>query len=590
MRLRLPSILALAVVVAASVGRAGTVWTSDGKMYEGDTALRAGGIVVSAREQQEITVEWGRISRATFNAPKPATIGAGYLGSLSAHGVGIKVSAEDVTFSRGLYVFRTREVSRDGFVLLSQGLFGDADVSARLCASDNSGAAGITFRESLEAEAREVTLRVEGGHLVMECRNSAGAEDARTDLGAARLPLFLRLNRVEGQARAFTSADGAAWKQVAGPSEDNATLPAIPVSLPAGMLGGMVFSGGDGACFDSLVVRDGETKVAAPASAHAAQFHALPHEAFLKGVLLRQGSFLAGATLDGNAAPPTVSWHGQSFPGIASHLARAQKDDIPAALFARVPISDNSGRTLKGGTGALLLSGDYLGGDILSYEKNSLEINNILLGITTLRADQALAIAFHPTEVPPPGFRVELADGTVLLAPSIDVSGSECTMNDATIGRFTFRLRDLLSIQRTSGTTSLNDLSFTVSGPPNADAEALTCFGRASGIWLAAGTRLMNRGIVMPAGTVLTCRPGPAHKLQATLAVPRFLPPAVHLQFTLAADGKEIYRSPELSSQDEPVPVSLPLASPATLSLRVEEPRLTTLPAFGVWGEGTLLP
>lgn len=591
---RLASML-FCLLAAASAARAGGVWTLDGKTYEGQTSLlESGQIAVAAPGAAPVHLPLADVLYVSFAPPTPAPADTAYLGPLSAQSIG-QASRAEAVFTRGFYSIRGDGAviggAADDFHFFSQGLFGDSQIAVRVTEVASAKAlAGVMFRESAKPDARHVSLLVNAaGELSLRSRAEPGQETVIQAAGKVAFPIHLRLVRADSRFSASQSADGINWTPVS--LRAAASQPAAPsaiVNIPTGALAGLAFVGGPddaAACFDQLQIHEETAQQTPQAALPAARYRVFPREFALPGVLLRTGTFFAGATLAGNSqAGYKIACDGPTYPIDLAQICRFQKESLSPGLLAHLP---------PRASGIVLASGDFMEGRITAFENDQIEISNIIAGLLrySLRT-QVQAIAFRNVDTAPAGFRVQLTDGSVLLSRSLSVAPSaDWLLDEHYLGAMNVSPSRVLSLQGAADrVVSLLSLQPRLDAPRGADVEALTCFDRGGAFWLSPGGTLTEQGVVAPAGAVLTYRlPAGCRLFSALIGVPDRLPERAAVRFVLIADGKEIFRSPVLTSRQPPLPISVRLETPGTLTLRVENAQETPLSAFGLWANPFLV-
>src|SRR5690349_21427879 len=100
------SALLLALVCATRAVRAGAVFTTDGKFFEGKVALTNDhGVTITSSGAQVSNVPLDHVTSAAFDTPRPVSQDAEYLGPLSAHTLG-SVAPAQVAFTHNLFAIR----------------------------------------------------------------------------------------------------------------------------------------------------------------------------------------------------------------------------------------------------------------------------------------------------------------------------------------------------------------------------------------------------------------------------------------------------------------------------------------------------
>ena len=137
------------------------------------------------------------------------------IGATPAKGTATQSSGTFSISSRGYDVTGTS----DRFTFVSTVRSGDISLVARISSLQNTNAwslAGLMIRQSLAANARHVSVFVTPGKgLVVRARASTGGGTVQMTVGTGTAPVWLRLDRASSLVKAFRSADGVTWTQIA---------------------------------------------------------------------------------------------------------------------------------------------------------------------------------------------------------------------------------------------------------------------------------------------------------------------------------------------------------------------------------------
>ena len=146
--------------------------------------------------------------------------------------------------------------SADAFGFISQPVTGNVTITAHLVSQKNTGdwaKAGVMIRAGLGADAKNVLLAATPAHgLTLQHRDSTG-DGTATDVLEGTAPIWLRLQRVGTQVKAFSSSEGTRWVQV------GTATAFLPKSVSVGLASTSHEAGTPGeAVFDQVTVsKDG---------------------------------------------------------------------------------------------------------------------------------------------------------------------------------------------------------------------------------------------------------------------------------------------------------------------------------------------
>jgi hypothetical protein len=286
------------------------------------------------------------------------------------------------------------------------------------------------------------------------------------------------------------------------------------------------------------------------------------------GVRLTSGAFL-----------PIESFH--KLDGNVLRMSRpgGSTFDLPLSQLSLILFDPDDKLVLPPGSspGVLLRSGDFFEGEMTLLSEHTLVISSTLFGERRFRLDRdVLAVRLRSAVKPQGKWIIRLTDGTIARSSSLSIDGGQLKFDDPAAGPLTATLDQLVELRR--GDNPFVPISPADTAPPT--EFPLTLRGPAAP-WGASG-----KPIAQQAGTVrdLDLADG-AKALLLRAGVPAALVPSQSVRVVVLVDGKQIYRSPPLTSVDDAVIVSIPLTGKKALTLRVEgQP-----PAMAVWSDLALL-
>lgn len=291
-----------------------------------------------------------------------------------------------------------------------------------------------------------------------------------------------------------------------------------------------------------------------------------------RGVLLTGGAFIpidSFLKLQGNVLRMTRSG------GVTFDLLLTQASLL---LF-----DDAAGLQMPGGDtpGVLLASGDFFEGELSALNDHTLTLTSTLFGERHFRTDrEVVAIRLRNAGAPQGKWIVRLTNGTVARASGVQIAGGVLQFDDPAAGPMTATLNELVELRR--GESPLTPLQ------PR-DTRARAEFP----LWLRGPRPPWATDPDKSGGTILLQGPAP-HELEldnsvkAVLlrgGVPGAMVPSRALRLSVLVDGKSIFRSAPLTSVDDAVMLSVPVAGKKTLTLQVEG----DTDAIAVWTDVALV-
>jgi hypothetical protein len=210
--------------------RAGTVWTLDGKSYEGETRLEIpDGLVVTPKAGRPINVPLKNVLFAAVGQPQlPDAAPAGNLpGQFKSRDIGNVAKPGLVTFLQGNFSIRgsgtEANLLNDAFNYTYVTFHRDGSIMAHVIEldpakpKDPSAKTGLMFRGTTDPSAYFASLEVSATGIVeFRCRYADRGEAMVTGAKRARLPVWLRLTRFH-EGKDFIgewSDDGLKWEEV----------------------------------------------------------------------------------------------------------------------------------------------------------------------------------------------------------------------------------------------------------------------------------------------------------------------------------------------------------------------------------------
>ncbi len=276
------------------------------------------------------------------------------------------------------------------YQVIVQKLDGDGQIVAKLARFDVNGGeaasiAGAIFRTALDPGSDSFVVAASGdgfGEVIRAGRSGTGI-DATAGEGA---PRWLKLTRAGERIGAYVSDDGKTWQ-----ARGRWRVEKLPQMLWAGvMLAGRSEARDVEAMFESVRVSAGSPRVVAE-----------------PGVLLRNGSFLAGQIVSANPERFSIRRGGKTVEIPMHQAARLIFCEIQTSQFETIPSAEQGGLL----TGA----GDFLQGELMGLRDGSVEIRSVIFGTQRFKVgDGALAFLARDPAPHRGGLETELEDGSIL--------------------------------------------------------------------------------------------------------------------------------------------------------------------------------
>jgi hypothetical protein len=551
-------LLVVVSLVSSASAAAASVQTIDGKQIEGDLKAEAGHLVVSRTGALPVKVEVENILSLRVDggekAAKPATPPRWTSRDVGVPGE-LRVLGSARFGDSSLTVRGAGNVGpeSDALHFVYQGLAGDGQITVRvasLAKSDALAKAGLMFRSGLDPAASCAAVFAHADERPCFMARERGGQGAKVTPGMdADVPVYLRLVREGDQFTGYSSADGQNWDEIA----------SATVKLPKAALVGVFVASRHmhvltTANFERLSVVARE--LAAPDEPAPGQL--------ASGLILRGGSSLAGRP---RFADDTTVRFARQREGELSVPRR----DVASLLF--LPMTPAlAARVPAGRAGVLLTNGDFIEGDLKSLDLGRVRISSILFGLQRFEIAQVAAIFLKPAETPAGRYELRTSDGSVLLADELKVDKEGFLVHLNPLPALRVMLGELIELN--AGPSRFVPLSrlkyqrpspvpdgravFAVDSTPEGNAPMLRGIAHEKGLGLAAGARISfplqgaYRALLLKAGVVDTVLPSSPVTL------------------VIVVDGKDTYRSPPITSLDQPLSIALGVAGAQSVEIRVE--------------------
>lgn len=564
--------LILTIFLAIPAG-ASTVKTFDGKTFEGEIKLeRSGELTIIQRTGATARIELASVLQAQFKAQAGEMVGPG---RWTGRDVGVVAVPGSAGFAGKTITVKASGAGfladKDSGYFVYQRMVGDGEIVARVTAIQETNAqamAGVMIRASLESNASyAMALARAGDRASFHYRARPGIHATSTGGAVGAPPIWVKLIRRGARLSAYTSSDGENWDLVA---LENIILP------EATLVGVLVSSHNNNAVctatFEKLAISTAEPRASEPAAA-AVQA--------LRGVVLRDGT--------------TVSGQLRSISDSAVRIYREREHEIsiPLTEVARIlfggPSRDRRAKIEPGRTGVLLSNGDFFEGTLQGLEGDRVKISSVLFGLRKFEAAQTVAAVLRDIAPPAAKYEVRLVDGAMLYADEVGVERDAIALKTKA-GELKFPTSEIAEIKaganRFKSMADLKPVSVKQDGGlPGFVADATT-----AGVPMSLGGQRCERGIGLSAGTNVSYDLGGEYRaLMLKLGVPDGVLPAGGVRFAIRADGKDVYISPERTSLDEPLSVTLNIVNVKTLELLVHSAIAGKLGGCGLIGDPALV-
>lgn len=426
-------LLALALYCApAAHGRWGTVLTIDGRTLEGHVRLDTNEIVLVNSSAGRTSVV--NLTNVVELNMETSTAGGASVRPEQVPGVGWE--SEDIGRARtegktrwagglcelssgGANVGGTNDSAR----YLYRAVSGETEMAVRLLRLSpraKPASAGLMLRSSLKPDAAAVYFALSVGRgLVLQIRRAAGQkiELVHTDASPST---WLKLRRVGQLITAHKSTDGRRWTMVE----------KIEMQLPGDLYAGVAVTG------------LGEDVKSPEAQVHCSFDHLreapyLEKDWFVPRVELSSGSIVMGRIERADTRRLSFKGVGGPAPISMQAVARIMFDWLPPGA-----------RLVRGRSGVVLPSGEFVEGQFESMEKNRLTISSVLFGRRTFDVNgEVTAILVRNEWATPPRWQLVTQDQSRWAGTALEIGRGEIAIWDDALGRRSFSLYDVRDVR-----------------------------------------------------------------------------------------------------------------------------------------------
>jgi hypothetical protein len=158
------------------------------------------------------------------------------------------------------------------------------------------------------------------------------------------------------------------------------------------------------------------------------------------GLLLRNGSFLAGAVERATETSVRVAGQFQNLPLSTVNVARILCQPLSKAMEARL---------ISGRPGVLLAKGDFVDGDFRGLENGQVKLGSILFGTRAFDATKdVLAVVLREVQPGAAAYEVGLRDRSSLRAGAVALERDALALQDAVLGPLRLPAGELATLKR----------------------------------------------------------------------------------------------------------------------------------------------
>ena len=248
----------------------------------------------------------------------------------------------------------------------------------------------------------------------------------------------------------------AALRQAGAPREENVVTPAKPIPLIRGQAVDLKMEfeeGEDTASVKLGWALPGQTpevigmtnflyRFTATNSPESIALSRLTNNApTVRGVLLRDGSFIAGLVTKADESAVRLAFGGRKdVPVLNSKIAR---------IFLRPPQQPLRFEIAQGRTGVFTRSGDFFEGEFHSIESGSLNMSSVLFGLKRFGTEgsDSPVVVLNDCAPADSGLEVRLLDGSIFRASRLTAMAQRITINEPVLGSISIPTAELFEIR-----------------------------------------------------------------------------------------------------------------------------------------------
>ena len=578
-------IIAIFIGYALSPLQAGYVVTiSDGREQVGKVSLTSTAVEVASSASSPTDIKFSEILEADFgDAPFqmnffssddlkgtqfPSNWKVGDIGEVDVPGAGAVADGVFTLTGSGNFSKPKKGSAwsrlADRLYFAGQPWTGDGQFTVRIKDIDAqtlNTATGVMIRDSLDPSAAEASLETTAlGGGTFDVRAAPETATRPTTISLSP-PAWVRLTRFANSVFASVSTDQQNWDWVGQADFKSLENPWVGIY-----------------CHTK---REQET---GKATLDEVTFTPAPSSAqmFPPGVILKGGSFVA-ASCDRMAFEANNPDSQGSFTRSGTPLTIAASQ-ISAVTF--LPLTRSQIADLGSHLGLLMKNGDLMDGEFDSISKAGVNVNSVLLGITSYDRTDVRACVLHHLDTQPAQYEICLRDGSVIHASEVKVAGSAVTITDLSGVKIVAQMAEISQLRAGSAQVqSLAELNWKVTAPPatkpapapqpaaNAPAagvapppaNAAADQGPIVGSWAGPDQQqVLQVGIGTKIDFPLTTN---FRGMSMRVALASDSPPNAQAVIHVMADGRDVATTPPFKAGEEPRLVQVTVQNPKSLSL-----------------------
>ncbi len=571
----------LAALLLAATTHAGQVRTLDGKNYEGDFKIESGALLVTPQGGKPTRIELANILTANLRGDVSAGQGKaanGLPNDWKDQNVGNAAQPASTTLADGKYTMKgggnDLTEKADAFHFTFHNMSWEGQMIARVASVEGASArAGLVLRDDNNPAGRSVALVVDEAKGVSFIRRAEPSHAPAVMRGSrdAKAPYWLRVIRQGNNISAYQSTDGENWDKIN--SEEIKFAGNVQVGLALASKDNAAAS----ATFDHVsILNDARKDSAGLTSAGGAT-------TINTGLMLRGGSVLRADIRAANDTSVKVNRNGEISVSTA---------DVARIIFKPMN-AEQAAKLTPGRTGVLLANGDFFEGDIRWADGGQIKLSSVLFGNRNFNTGEAVAVALNDVKAEPSAYQVTHADGSILMVKSITADPTGLIiLEDQNLGPIKTGLGELTEIRAgASRYIPLTDLRpVKVATRTKTSDTPYVIDATTAGLPMILADQPAQHGIGAIAGATLTYNlEGNYKTFTARAGVPKGVLPVAPIKFIVTADGKELYKSTNRTSLDDPVGFSVNVTGIKTLELKIESPTNIDLGASGLWADPALI-
>ncbi len=544
----LASILILIFVRFAS---AAVVQTLDGRSLTGDVRISSGDqITLTPSGGPAIKIPLSEILTLQFkdSAAPAGAANARWIG----HDIGSPPVQGSARFIGGNVIVKASGaeigMDRDQGYFVYQMLAGDGQITARVASIGHTNAlakAGVMIRGGLDKGAASASVLFTASERMM-FRYRSRPMGVSTTLGErdGELPAWVRLVRRGDKITGFVSDDGNDWDEMG----------SMKLALPGPAMIGVAVTSHN---VNAVCTASFEKVAIGGMDAINAGAPSTPS----RGIVLRDGSILSGEI--------------RSATDSAIRVRRGDQElSIPPTDVSRIILLPLSSQLMTRMTnprvGVILASGDVVEGEFQGITDGRVVVSSVLFGLKKFNLNEVAAVILNDTPAAPPArnFEIVTSDGSSILVDKLSSESQNLIAETSFAGKLKLTQDELSEIRAgRSRFKALTDLKPTIAGPP----EAVSLITSAASSKLTIRGQTPSRAIRLSTSSAINYKLDGGYRMLALrFAVPDGILPLSPVRLVVLVDGKEIHRTPPITSLDDPAPVSIKLAGAQSFTLRLE--------------------